>query len=39
MEVSLRIHEADADERNPEVARFLAVVAREHPEPAGVDRQ
>jgi hypothetical protein len=27
MKVSLRINEADTDERNPQVARFLAVVA------------
>ena len=39
MEVALRVHEADADERNPEVARFLAVIAGEHAEAAGVDRQ
>ncbi len=39
VEVALRIHEADADERNPEVARFLAVIAGEHTEAAGVDRQ
>ena len=32
MEVSLRVHEADADERNPEVARFLAVIAGQHAE-------
>ena len=39
MEVALRIHEADADERDAEIARFLAVVAGEHAEAAGVDRQ
>ena len=39
VEVALRIHEADADERNPEVARFLAVIAGEHTEAAGVNRQ
>ena len=39
MEVALRIHEADADERHAEVARFLAVIARQHAEAAGIDRQ
>ena len=39
MEVALRIHEADADERHAEVAGFLAVIAGEHAEAAGVDRQ
>ena len=39
VEVALRIHEADADERHAEVARFLADVAGEHAEAAGVDRQ
>ena len=39
MEVALRIHEPDADERHAEVARFLAVIAGEHAEAAGVDRQ
>ena len=39
MEIALRIHEADADERHAEVARFLAVIARQHAEAAGVDRQ
>ena len=39
VEVALRIHEADADERHAEVARFLAVIAGEHAEAAGVDRQ
>ena len=38
-EVALRIHEADADERHAEVARFLAVIAGEHAEAAGIDRQ
>ena len=38
-EVALRIHEADADERHAEVAGFLAVIAGEHAEAAGVDRQ
>ena len=38
-EVPLRIHEADADERHAEVAGFLAVIAREHAQAAGVDRQ
>ena len=39
VEVALRIHEPDADERHAEVARFLAVIAGEHAETAGVDRQ
>ena len=39
MEIALRVHEPDADERNAEVARLLAVIAREHAEAAGVDRQ
>ena len=39
VEVALRIHEADADERQAQVARFLAVIAGQHAEAAGVDRQ
>ena len=39
VEVALRIHEADADQRHAEVARFLAVIAGQHAEAAGVDRQ
>ena len=39
VEVALRIHEADADERHAEVARFLAVIAGQDAETAGVDRQ
>ncbi len=39
VEVALGIHEADADERHAEVARFLAVVAGEHAQAARVDRQ
>ena len=39
VEVALRIHEADADERHAEVAGFLAVIAGQHAEAAGVDRQ
>ena len=38
-EVALRIHEADADERHAEVGGFLAVIAGQHAEAAGVDRQ
>ena len=38
-EVALGIHEPDADEGHAEVARFLAVVAGQHAEPAGIDRQ
>ena len=39
MEVALRIHEPDADERQPEVAGFLAMIAGQHAEAAGIDRQ
>ena len=39
MEVALRIHESDADERHAEVAGFLAVIAGQHAEAARVDRQ
>ena len=39
VEVALRVHEADADERHAEIARFLAVIAGEHAEAAGVNRQ
>ena len=39
MKVALRVHEADADERNPEVARFLAVIAGQHAESARVNGQ
>ena len=39
MEVALRIHEPDADERHAEVAGFLAVVAGEDAEAARIDRQ
>ena len=38
-EVALAVEEADADERNTEVRRRLEVVAGEHAEAAGVDRQ
>ena len=38
-EVTLWIHEADADQRHAEVRGFLAVIARQHAEAAGVDRQ
>ncbi len=38
-EISLRVHEADADERHAEVARLLAVVAGEHAQAACVNRQ
>ena len=37
MEVPLGVHEPDADERHAQVARFLAVVARQDAEAAGVD--
>ena len=39
MKVSLRVHEADADERHAEVARFLAVIAGQDAEAARIDRQ
>ena len=39
MEVALRIHEADADERHAKVAGFFAVIAGQHAEAARVDRQ
>ncbi len=39
VEVTLRVHEPDTDERHPEVRCLLGMVARQHPEPAGVDRQ
>ena len=39
MEISLRVHEADAHERHTQVACLLAVVAGEHAEAARVDRQ
>src|SRR5205823_8291069 len=39
MEVALRVHEPDADQRHAEVARFLAVIACEDAEAARVDRQ
>ncbi len=39
MEVALRVHETDADERHAQVAGFLAVVAGQHAQAAGVDRQ
>ena len=39
VEVALRVHEADADERHAEVAGFLAVIAGQHAEAARVDRQ
>ncbi len=39
VEVALRIHEAHADERQAEVAGFLAVIAGQHAQTAGVDGQ
>ena len=39
VEVALRIHEADADERHAEIAGLLAMVAGQHAQAAGVDRQ
>ena len=37
-EVALAVHQADADERQAEVAGALQVVAGQHAEAAGVDR-
>ena len=39
MKIPLRVHEADTNERNPEVAGLLAVIAGEHAETARVDRE
>ena len=39
VQVSLRVHEPDRDERDVEVGALLEVVAREEPEAAGVERQ
>ena len=39
MEVALRIHEPDADERHAEVAGLLAVIAGQHAKAARVNRQ
>jgi hypothetical protein len=39
VEVALGVHEADADKRQPEIARFLAGVPREDAKAAGVDGQ
>jgi hypothetical protein len=39
MEITLRVHEPDADERHAEVARLLAVIAGEHAETTRVNRQ
>src|SRR6266550_6228253 len=39
MEVALRVHEADADERHAQVAGFLAVVAGQDAEAARIKRQ
>ena len=39
MEISLGVHEPDADQRHAEVARFLAVIAGEHAEAARINRQ
>jgi hypothetical protein len=36
-EVAAPVHQADADERDPQVAGGLAVIARKDPQPAGVD--
>jgi len=39
LEIALPIHQADADERNSQIAGALEVVAREDAQSAGVDRQ
>ena len=39
VEVALRVHEPDADERHAEVAGLLAVIAGQHAETARVNRQ
>ena len=39
VEIALRIHEADADERHAEIGCFLAVIAGQHAEAPGIDRQ
>src|SRR5262245_47292570 len=39
MEVALRIHESNADERHAEVACFLTVIPREHAKPASINGQ
>ena len=38
-EISLPVEQADADERQAQVARSLAVIAGENAKAAGVDRQ
>jgi hypothetical protein len=37
MEISLRVHEADPDERKPQIARLFTMVASQNAETAGVD--
>src|SRR5690606_27189199 len=39
IEVALPVQQADGDERQPEIARGLQVIAGEDTEPAGVDRE
>ena len=39
VEVALRVHEPDADQRHAEVAGLLAVIAGEHAQAAGIDGQ
>jgi hypothetical protein len=39
VEVALRVHEPDAHQGDAEVTRFLAVIAGQHAETAGIDRQ
>ena len=39
MEVALRVHEPDADERHAKIAGFFAVIAGQHAKTARVDRQ
>src|SRR5215813_5143148 len=37
VEVALRVHEADADERHAQISSFLAVIAGEHAQAARID--
>ena len=39
MEIALRVHEPDTNEGEPDVARFLAMVAGQHAKPACINRQ
>src|SRR5215467_3138308 len=39
MEIPLRVHKTDTDKRDAQVARFLAMIARQNAKTAGVNRQ